>query len=77
MRIIHAKQNRSTRKVNQDITDQQEQDIKPEEEPKAATEMFCHAALANEIKGTIYSDLPGKFPTRSYRGNTHPASLVF
>ena len=29
--------------------------------------MFCHAALAETVTGTIYTDLPGRFPVQSVR----------
>ena len=29
--------------------------------------LFCFAALADTIKGTIYTDLPGRFAVRSIR----------
>ena len=30
--------------------------------------VFCFAALADSTKGTIYSDLIGRFPLQSYAG---------
>ena len=43
----------------------------PQEEQSAQFKLFCFAALADKIKGTIYTDLPGRFPTRSYKGNQY------
>ena len=34
-------------------------------------EMFCFAALADVNEGTIYTDLTGKFPVRSHKGNQY------
>ena len=30
--------------------------------------IYCFAAIGDKNKATIYSDLPGKFPVRSYDG---------
>ena len=46
-------------------------DLKPHENKMAPCELFCFAAVANEIKGTVYTDLPGRFPARSYKGNQY------
>ena len=35
-----------------------------------APNVFCYAALADTITGTIYTDLPGRFPVQSVR-NMH------
>ena len=65
---------RSTRATHkQDMNEQilSNLDLNPHEEPNARCEIFCYAALANEIKGTIYTDLTGRFPIRSYKGNQY------
>ena len=43
----------------------------PQYDVTAPTEIFCFAALADQIKGKIYTDLPGRFPLRSYRNNQY------
>jgi hypothetical protein len=30
-------------------------------------DMFCYAALANAITGTMYTDITGTFPIRSFK----------
>jgi hypothetical protein len=30
-------------------------------------DMFCFAALADAIKGTMYTDITGAFPVRSFK----------
>ena len=64
---------RSTRKrpqVDKNST-QSTDDVNPPSEKDAACEIFCCAALANTIEGTLYTDLTGRFPVRSYKGNQH------
>ncbi len=39
----------------------------PSEEICAAHDIFCFGALANLTTGTMYTDLPGAFPVRSFR----------
>ena len=34
-------------------------------------EMFCFAMLADRNKGTVYSNLAGKFPVQSYEGHLY------
>ena len=46
-------------------------DLCPQEEQSAQCELFCFATLVDKIKGTIYTDLPGRFPTRLYKGNQY------
>ena len=41
----------------------------PPSEQDASCEIFCCVALANTIDGTLYTDLTGRFPIRSYKGN--------
>ena len=46
-------------------------DMNPNEEICQAMEndtMFCYAVLADNNENTIYSDLPGRFPVQSFRG---------
>ena len=43
----------------------------PPQETNAACEIFCFTALANSIEGTVYTDLTGKLPVRSIRGNQY------
>ena len=68
----HTRKNlRSTKKTKNTANVTHKQDMEPAEDPKAATEMFCYAALADKIEGTIYTNLQGKFPTISYKGNRY------
>ena len=48
-----------------------DKDLCPQEEQSAQCKLFFFAALADKIKGKIYMDLPGCFPTRSYKGNQY------
>ena len=43
----------------------------PPSEQDASCEIFCCAALANNIDGTLYIDLTGRFPIRSYKENQY------
>ena len=57
---------RSTRKTPQTKKDD---DANPPFEAHAANEIFCFTALADNNQGKIYTDLPGKFPVRSFKGH--------
>ena len=46
-------------------------DLHPPQEINAVCELYCFSALADTIEGTIYSDLTGKFPVRSYKRNQY------
>ena len=46
-------------------------DNNPPSEQDASYEIFCCAALANNIEVTLYTDLTGRFPIRSYKGNQY------
>ena len=59
---------RSTRKFHQT---KQNEDTNPPYEAQAVNEIFCFAALADSTQGTIYTDLPGKFPVRSFKGHRY------
>ncbi len=41
--------------------------LHPSEEICAAHDMFCFSALANLNTGTMYTNLPGAFPVRSFK----------
>ena len=62
---------RSTRSDTEAIKDARLdlKDMNPQEEVCHAQEqnLFCFAALADMNEGTIYTDLPGRFPVRSIR----------
>ena len=47
------------------------QDMCPPKETNAACEMFCFAALADANEHTLYTDLAGKFPVRSFSGQQY------
>ena len=40
----------------------------PQHEICAMQDVFCFAALANNITGTMYTDITGAFPVRSFKG---------
>jgi hypothetical protein len=40
----------------------------PQQEICAMQDVFCFAALANNISGTMYTDITGAFPVRSFKG---------
>ncbi len=39
----------------------------PQQELCAVQDVFCFAALANVITGTMYTDITGAFPVRSFK----------
>ena len=43
----------------------------PQKHPMLQLKLFCFTALDNEIKGDVYTDLPGQFPTQSYKVNKY------
>ena len=45
--------------------------MNPSLQANAACEIYCCAALADTADGTVYSDLTGKFPVRSFKGNQY------
>ena len=50
------------------VTPSDPQDMNPDHQPQAAHHIYCFAALADLNSGTIYTDLTGRFPVRSYKG---------
>ena len=65
---------RSTQASKQkEIADQKviDKDLCPTQEQSAQCKLFCFAALADKSKGTTSTDLPGRFPTRSYKQNQY------
>jgi len=40
----------------------------PQHEICAMQDVFCFAALAKNITGTMYTDITGAFPVRSFKG---------
>ena len=65
------KYTRSTTKSTEHQTTNESVDITPVPDYNAPCKLFCFAALANTIDHTIYSDLTGKFPIWSYKGNQY------
>jgi hypothetical protein len=65
----HRQGTRSTRSLQLAILEARRQVDKllPTKEICAAHDIFCFAALANLNTGTMYTDLPGAFPIRSFR----------
>ena len=70
---------RSTRDSRQAVLDARQyvDDMNPEEHVCTAEddEMFCFAVLADQNEGTVYSDLAGRFPVRSYSGMNYIFAL--
>jgi hypothetical protein len=46
-------------------------ELQPEQEICAAYNIYCYAVLAGENPGTMYTDLTGTFPVRSFRNNVY------
>jgi hypothetical protein len=65
----HQQGTRSTRSLQPAILEVRRQVDKllPTEEICAAHDIFCFATLANLNTGTMYTNLPGAFPVRSFR----------
>jgi hypothetical protein len=61
---------RSTRK-NETLNIHEDTDMAPNENIDAQCEIYCFAVLADTNEKTIYTDLTGKFPIRSYKGNQY------
>ena len=56
-----------------------DEDTNPPQDTQAPCEMFCFAALADAVEGTIYTYLTGRFPVRSYKGHQYlflPTSMM-
>jgi hypothetical protein len=51
--------------VNDDV------DLFPPQEHNELNHVFCWAALADQINGTTYTDLTGRFPTMSLENNQY------
>ena len=66
----HRSNTASTRnKQNEIIAARSEVDhMFPQQEICAMQDVFCFAALANTITGTMYTDITGAFPVRSFKG---------
>lgn len=62
---------RLTRNTNNIVKNELDEDIAPCHDTAAQCEVFCFAALANDNERTLYTDLTGKFPIRSYNGNQY------
>ena len=45
--------------------------LQPEQEICTAYNIYCYAVLAGENPGTMYTDLTGTFPVRSFRNNAY------
>ena len=43
----------------------------PQQELCAVQDIFCFAALANAITGTMYTDITGAFPVCSFKGRQY------
>ncbi len=65
----HQSNTASTRKIQNDkVSVQAEVDqMMPQQEACSMQDMFCFAALANANTGTMYTDLTGSFPVRSFK----------
>ena len=64
---------RSTRSNKDAVTQAKYEasDMNPPQQMCSALDMFCFAALADANEGTMYTDLTGKFPVRSYKNNQY------
>jgi hypothetical protein len=64
----HRQGTRSTRSLQPAILDArcQVDELTPTEEICATHDIFCFAALTDLTTGTMYTDLPGAFPVRSF-----------
>ena len=72
-RAAQQKNLQSTRKKapsNDNISTSTDDNNSPSEQD-ASCEILCCAALTNTIDGTLYTDLTGRFPIRSYKGNQY------
>ena len=67
----HMHRNRKNIQSTRKPVSHNTEDTTPTAEANATCEVYCFAALADSIKGTIYSDLTGKFPIRLYKGNQY------
>jgi hypothetical protein len=65
----HQSKTASTRNIqNNKVVAWAEVDrMMPQQEACSMQDMFCFAALANANTGTIYTDLTGAFPVRSFK----------
>ncbi|KAL7500917.1 hypothetical protein ACHAWT_008970 [Skeletonema menzelii] len=55
----------------EDVAEQEEQATLKEDEKLKSINVFCYAALADKIEGTIYTDITGALPHRSLEGNLY------
>ena len=51
--------------------DPKNEDITPIQEINTANHIFCCAALADALTGTLYTDLMGRFPVQSLEGHQY------
>ncbi len=45
--------------------------MSPQQELCAVQDIFCFTALADAITGTMYTDITGAFPVRSFKGRQY------
>ena len=50
---------------------QQVDDMHPPQQMCSTIDMFCFATLADANAGTMYTDITGRFPVMSYKGNQY------
>ncbi len=69
----HRSNTASTRNAhNAIVTARTEMDhMFPQQELCAVQDIFCFAALADAITGTMYIDITGTFPARSFKGRQY------
>jgi hypothetical protein len=51
------------------VEEEHDEDMNPMEEPEAGCELFVGATIGELNENTLYTDLTGKFPIKSYHGN--------
>ena len=62
---------RSTKHNMNHSTNDELDDLHPPQNTTAPCELFCFAALADTMAKTLYTDITGCFPVRSYRGHQY------
>ena len=67
----YKKNLRSTKKQQTQEEEEYKKDMEPGENKNAECELFCFAALADELNSTIYSNATGNFPVPLYHGNQY------
>jgi hypothetical protein len=51
------------------VEEEHDEDMNPLEEPEAGCELFVGATIGEQNENTLYTDLTGKFPVKSFHGS--------